>query len=432
MWTEPQFDKHAFAGKRTKAVSATKTPAGWDTPGISFGDFSTMHIQRREKVKERRLPRPDWVSDNDVIQGVVLNAAERRLYLPHDGPTNDRRDRIKAESDRRLPSLKEKLHRAQFRFHEAAQSGASPDRLQRLAIQVGGADTEIIMLERGLVGMMVAVLYMYYNLGYTSVGVAEELGIKPPAVRMLLYTLHRAYARLQGADPTIGNRCVRADSRYVSEWPDEKVRLMFLLRTNGKGWAQIGKTLKASQQSVKNHWRKYFGDMNVGRHHKTRQGARIRLSDEERQARIDAIRQERAAKSKERQAEKAAERQKRVEQIVELRKTLTLRGVAEKLGVSMGCVQHYLTGIKVEREPRVRVLRVPRVRRARAVVYYVKRAGYDAKLVNPGKTCWTPANLKKLAELWNSGKDVHECAKVLGAPRNGVYYALRRILKRKL
>jgi hypothetical protein len=196
------------------------------------------------------------------------------------------------------------------------------------------------------------------------------------------------------------------------------------VRTNGKGWAQIGKILKACPNSVTKHWRKYFGDLNVGRHHEVKQG-RIRLSDEERQARIDVRRQERAAKSQARIAEKAAERQKRVEQIVELRKTLTLRGVADKLGMSMGGVQHYLKGIKVERRPRACVPKAPRVPRVRAVVYYVKRAGYDAKRT------WTANKLKKLAKLWNSGKGVNECAKVLEAPRAGAHYALRRVLKRR-
>ena len=404
MWVEPQYDKHAFAGKRSKAVSATKTPEGWDTTGISFGDFSTMHIQRRAKCKERRLPRPDWVSDNEVIQAVVLSAAERRLYLPHDGPQDDRRARITAESERRLPALREKLKRALFRHHEAATSGACPDRLQRLAIQVSGADTEIVMLERGVVGMMVAVLYMYYNLGYTSVGVAEELGIKPPAVRMILYTLHRAHARL--LDPDFGNRHVSADSKYISEWPAEKVRLMFLLRTNGKGWRQIGKTLKASAVSAKNHWRKYFGDLNTGYlgrgvMQRVKQPYCIRLSDEEREARIAV----RAAKNQARLAERKSERQKRVEQIVELRKTLTLHETAKKLGMSIGGVQYYLTGTTFERQTTF-----VHQSRARMEVRYVKRAGYDAKRVH-GRTAWTADESQEAGrtlELWNGSGTVRE------------------------
>jgi DNA-binding NarL/FixJ family response regulator len=533
-WTEPKFDKHAFGGRKTKAVSATKTPEGWDSPGISFGDLSTMHIQKREKVKERRLPRPAWAGDNEIIQSVVLNAAERRLYLPHDGPNDQRRARITAEAERRLPSMRAKLDRALLRHHEAAQSGASPERLQRLAIQVGGADTEIIMLERGLVGMLVAVLYMYYNLGYNSVQVAEELGIKSPAVRMILYTLHRAHARLlQGS--ARGNRAVDADSKYISEWPVEKVRLMFLLRTNGKSWKQMGQILKACPNSVMNHWRKYFGDLNL---HKVEEGPRLRryrLSKEEYQARLAVRRQEREAKRQERRAEREAKRRERIE-------------VAEKLGISTSALQYRMRGVEIERQPRVIVPKEPRIHartlqrsrrdervakfielrksgltqreaadkmgitynqarrlefwspvkvpqihrhggrkgqpgrkglRARTIdemktilalreegltrkeiaaktgltfhvvahrwrelkmskpapkraeVYYVKRAGYDAKNVNHGETSWTPDKLKKLAELWNAGESVGQCAKTLGAPAHGVRYAVHRILKRQ-
>jgi hypothetical protein len=57
VWTQPQFDQHQFERHRAHAVSATLTADGWDTPGISYADFSSMHVERRKKRQERRLTR---------------------------------------------------------------------------------------------------------------------------------------------------------------------------------------------------------------------------------------------------------------------------------------------------------------------------------------------------------------------------------------
>src|SRR5258708_232347 len=80
-WTNPRFDKYAFAGRRTKAISATKTKTGWDSTGIAFADFQQMHVMRREKVQERRLPTPNWAIRDDLLRQLIVVYLEERFYV---------------------------------------------------------------------------------------------------------------------------------------------------------------------------------------------------------------------------------------------------------------------------------------------------------------------------------------------------------------
>src|SRR5438874_2146156 len=111
---EAHFDRHQFAGRRTRAVSATKTREGWDSTGISFGDLGSMSVKHRNVQWERRLPTPQWAVNDEQLRAVVLRFAEDRLYnfsrnIDHTGTDQERMDRIAAESKRVLPGIKQQL-----------------------------------------------------------------------------------------------------------------------------------------------------------------------------------------------------------------------------------------------------------------------------------------------------------------------------------
>jgi hypothetical protein len=50
---------------------------------------------------------------------------------------------------------------------------------------------QISLVFRGLPAIMSAVVYCYYRLGWDSTTIAEEFGIKPPHVRIVLYRLNQ-------------------------------------------------------------------------------------------------------------------------------------------------------------------------------------------------------------------------------------------------
>ena len=70
-------------------------------------------------------------------------------------------------------------------------------RLKQLESEISGIDTYLRISENGGADIVAAVIYLYYRTGYDSVGVGEELGIKPPHVRQTIYRLHQTAKRLE-------------------------------------------------------------------------------------------------------------------------------------------------------------------------------------------------------------------------------------------
>lgn len=227
-WHAPKFDKHQFAGRRTKAVSATRTRTGWDTTGISFGDFGSMHVHKRERSQERRLPTPKWAVRDDLLRELIVVYLEERFYvkanpnltLPerlviaraaaehycpykrelleawladyHNLCTNGRNDLTDDEAIQLFVSLKS--IRGQLPLDaDVAREHLASKKIHDLEIQIQNIDTDIILTERGHAEVIAAIVYLYYRLGWDSVTCAEQLNLKSPHVRQVTARLHSTW-----------------------------------------------------------------------------------------------------------------------------------------------------------------------------------------------------------------------------------------------
>jgi len=152
-----------------------------------------MHIHRRERVQERRLPTPPWVNNNEVLREEVLKAVEKRYYI---GPGN--RDHVPGQtSQERFARIRqiERMHLKRWlvvlqRLRERYRT--EPEETRPEATQLQNVDTQCCLMQRGIVAITAAVVYFYYHLGYSSVEVAQELHLKPPHVRQILARLLHA------------------------------------------------------------------------------------------------------------------------------------------------------------------------------------------------------------------------------------------------
>jgi hypothetical protein len=224
-WSSPKFDKYAFAGRRTKAVSSTKTREGWDSTGISFADFGSMHVHHREKVQERRLPTPKWAVRDEWLRELLVVYLEERFYVDANPilTLNERLKVARAAAEYYLPKkqdwLREKLkqynvlclHGVQDADEKVIQDFAdvndgqlpltadiareylSTKKVHDLEIQIQNIDTDIVLTKRGHAEVIAAIVYLYYRLGWDSVTVAEQLGLKSPHVRQVLARLHSTW-----------------------------------------------------------------------------------------------------------------------------------------------------------------------------------------------------------------------------------------------
>lgn len=228
-WVQPRFDRHAFAGRRSKAIKATRRRDGsWDTPGISFGDFSTMHVARREKVQERRLPTPKWAVRDEWLRELLVTYLEERFYVRNtNGMTLPERLKLAREAAIAYEPRKRELLEAWLQDYytiskhgrrdlsdeeviqifcslrqiggqlplnaDVAREYLAEKKLHDLEIQIQNIDTDIVLTERGHAEVIISIVYLYYRLGWDSVTVAEQLGLKSPHVRQVLARLHATW-----------------------------------------------------------------------------------------------------------------------------------------------------------------------------------------------------------------------------------------------
>jgi hypothetical protein len=263
-WQPPSFERHQFAGRRAKVVSAVYRPDGWDTTGISFGDLQvSMHVMRRERVQERRLPTPPWVNNNEALREEVLKACEKRIYLTTrnvhlvGGTHQERYATIKQHERMRLKRWLEILRKLRARYKtepEATKPG--------LEIQIQNVDTFCCMLKRGSVEVTIAVVHFYYRLGWNSVAVAQELNLKPPHVRQILARLlHSASGIPQASSQPKWVAPPRSgpDFDLMMKWHSEGMpldELTLRLRLLGYDPLKISSVHRALENAKETHFQK--------------------------------------------------------------------------------------------------------------------------------------------------------------------------------
>ena len=245
MWGEPQLDAHQFAGKRSKAVSA-KT-------GIAWSDFGKMHTYGVKPVA-RRKPIPEWANNDTALCEIVLKFCEEYLYVrDHSGTGAERLQRIADASEQRLPELGKELRTRLEEFHQLTKEGtATEEQLRRFAIVIANRDSQIVMLRRGLPALVTAVITYSYRLGHDSVNVAEQLGIKPPMVRIWLWRCNRL---AEGKTKGVVHRVSK-----TLPLPKEKLRQFFAMRAQGYSFSECSKALGTSATRLYKIWNQRFSE----------------------------------------------------------------------------------------------------------------------------------------------------------------------------
>ena len=260
MWQPPAFDDHQFV-KKTKAITIDS--------GIAWSDFDRMHKVTTSAFHQRKNPTPAWTMTDDGLKAVVLRYLEERLYIrDHSGSDEARMARIDGETRRLLPHKEEKLHAIMKRHYIEMQAGASEKRLNSLGIQITNRDSEIVLMRRGLVQVLVALVYHYYRLCWNSTDIANEFNVKPPFVRITMWRMNNiAHAMESGSSRVVNNAFHKLNEVPPARWATgQALQLLFALRLRaGLSMHACASVLGVSHTSVRNQWRRHFGDLHVGK-----------------------------------------------------------------------------------------------------------------------------------------------------------------------
>jgi hypothetical protein len=224
MSRQPQYDAHQFQNHGRFLKNS----------GLSFNDFERMHVQRAGDTQpERRLPTPDWSLDDKKTREVIVVYLEERFYTTRHrtGTLLDRMRLCRLAAEAYLPGKKAKLEswirdyrtisaggfselsdeEAQTKFAslsendgqaaltpEIAREALKSKKLYDLSLQISNLDTDTFMAQRGYAEIVAAIIYLYHRLGWPSPSVAEQLNLRAPHCRQILFRLNESAKALYG------------------------------------------------------------------------------------------------------------------------------------------------------------------------------------------------------------------------------------------
>jgi hypothetical protein len=230
--TDLQYDDHQFA-KRPRAVSIES--------GITFADYDKFHIERRCQRKVHRLPTPEWANNDAAMRNVILTFLERRYFFNAPGGATDA-ERIAAINKHVefYAAHRQRVLDDQMETHKREmEAGASPKRIREIEIEVQNADSRA-MFDRRPVELLLSVVYLSYRLNYDSTTVAEQLGMRPPAVRILLWRLRNLAGLIKEGQPYKRQKSGRSERK---PWSKQELVRLWYLRHSGHSWAECARTL---------------------------------------------------------------------------------------------------------------------------------------------------------------------------------------------
>jgi hypothetical protein len=187
------FDSNQFDVRKNRAVGARYVGGssginGWESNGISYENYASMHTQTRNSGGRRRNA-PLWAMNDDWTRRVVLAYMERRAFGDQ--------SRVALKDDRRehiinvMAALKNRATALTVvNDRLCAEYVACQDSARRKVLQtaISGYDRAIQLCSRP--DVFYSVVVDYYRLRLNSVGVAERNGMSPSGVRQLLQRMN--------------------------------------------------------------------------------------------------------------------------------------------------------------------------------------------------------------------------------------------------
>lgn len=175
----------------------------WETTGFDWGDYKRCSTQTKKKLASgRKLPAPEWVFRPETMRAVLVRHMEGRagFVRPQPGTELDRLQRAQDCIARRIPANEEDLSRMCKRLVALkADPQCAAEVVRRLAIAIEGLDSFLLVArkpDRGA-GALARIATLYFSDGFDSVEVAEEVSMKPPAVRGLIWRMRQTWERMQ-------------------------------------------------------------------------------------------------------------------------------------------------------------------------------------------------------------------------------------------
>jgi hypothetical protein len=175
------FDQYQFARRRSPAVAAEYTQAGWSSNGIAFSDYDRMNtVNSSVPLRERRWT-PAFAASDEKLRRVLLQRAW--FYLHSGRRLASAPDDWKTIND---AATKKALERFKTSFQNCPAHKRRESDAHVAAVKQAGS----------YLALQSALAYHAWRLGKDSVAIGETLGMSPQSVRVNLQRLCNTARRL--------------------------------------------------------------------------------------------------------------------------------------------------------------------------------------------------------------------------------------------
>jgi hypothetical protein len=209
------------------AVSAEFIGGEIKSPGVAFEDYARMSTRLLAKLNcSRRLAAPAWAYNDDHLCAVLARSMEERANTwrrVQEGTNIERLTRAQQRLEKMRPELTARIDKM-CKLFMAAKNDGLDDAARAYGIQVENLDTSLRILP-DIPKILAGVVYYYWRVGFNSVETGQQLGIKPPHVRQILWRLLDAAKLLGFAPPEVivrHKRTYTTSRRRVATYPPRR------------------------------------------------------------------------------------------------------------------------------------------------------------------------------------------------------------------
>lgn len=230
------FDHWQFEDSRQRIASART--------GLDWKDIGNIQVVHHKQSGERRLPTPVWALNDRLLRELLVAFLESRVGIHKPtGTLSERRKRAEEAVLRARPRMNATLDKLNLEYVQATRENASRERLNELEQEIEGLDTYLRYTHDGGLATIASIVYLYHRLNLDSVGVADQLTLKPPHVRQLLWRLNGIWTEKFGGEAV--------PRRKIKRWGPFDHQRAAELRLTGMPYTEIARQLNARPHAVK-------------------------------------------------------------------------------------------------------------------------------------------------------------------------------------
>lgn len=198
-----------FANRRAFPVHAEYgADHEWTSTGIGFEEYSRMQTVTRAVAPGRQLETPSWAVNDAQLGELLVVFLEERAFNGRSGLqtgtllerlANAQKKLIENCQKHLIPNIDRLCGKLVSLKRNAPLTQETQKKIRSLETQIENLDTRLRFEQKdGGASLVTGAVFYFFRCGLDSVGAAEQLSVKPPLIRQIIWRLRQTWAKLEG------------------------------------------------------------------------------------------------------------------------------------------------------------------------------------------------------------------------------------------